>query len=65
MFTKSQISFMRNNGINIDFDKKLSDSDYIEIEEKVSHLLQIQGFDEKYVPTQIGLMCEEIIDSIE
>lgn len=65
MFTKKQISFMRNNGINIDFDKKLSDSDYIEIEEKVSRLLQIQGFDEKYEPTQIGLMCEKIIDSIE
>jgi hypothetical protein len=65
MFTKTQIDFMKNNGINIDFNKKLSDDDYIEIEEKVSHLLQTIGFNEDYEPTQIGITCEEIIDAIE
>ena len=65
MFTKKQIEFMNANGINVDFNKKISVDDYILIEEKVSHLLQIEGFDENYEANQVGIMCEEIIDSID
>ena len=39
MFTKNQIDFMKDKGFGIDFNKKLSDDDYILIEEKVSRLL--------------------------
>lgn len=65
MFTKKQIDFMKNKEFNVDFDKKLSDDDYIAIEEKASYLLQTQGFDENYEPTQTGTICEEIIDAID
>lgn len=65
MFTKNQIDFMKNKGFGIDFDKKLSDADYILIEEKVSHLLQTEGFNKDYEPTQTGKMCETIIDAID
>ena len=65
MFTKNQIDFMRNRGFDIDFNNKLSDDDYIKIEKKASHLLQTEGFDENYEPTQIGIICEEIIDAVD
>ncbi|HLQ74219.1 MAG TPA: hypothetical protein VK125_08310 [Bacillota bacterium] len=65
MFTKKQIDFMKDREIDVDFDKKLTDDDYILIEDEVSHLLQIEGFDENYEPTHIGITCEEIIDAID
>lgn len=65
MFTKNQIDFMKDKGFKIDFDKKLSDDDYILIEEMASHLLQTEGFDKDYEPTQTGKMCEIIIDAMD
>lgn len=65
MFTKKQIEFMNANGIDVDFNKKISVDDYIMIEEKVSHLLQKVGFDENYEANEVGIMCEEIIDSMD
>lgn len=64
MFASYQIDFMKNNGFNIDFDKKLSDEDLIYIEQRASYLLQTQGFDENYIPTHLGEMCETIIDAM-
>lgn len=64
MFEKSQIEFMKNNEFEIDFEKELSDDDYISIEERASYLLQTKGFDKDYKPTLIGEMCEKIIDNI-
>ncbi|MFD1464647.1 hypothetical protein ACFQ4L_00885 [Lapidilactobacillus mulanensis] len=65
MFSKSQIDFMQSHQFEVHFSKKLSDQDYINIEEKASNLLQTEGFDVNYEPTELGTMCEAIIDSIE
>ena len=61
-FQESQISFMKEIGISADFSKSLSDSDYQEIEEKLSEYLQIKGFDKEYLPTAEGKLCESILD---
>ena len=62
MFSTQQISFMKALGISVDFSKALSDADYVDIEEKVSEHLQIHGFDDNYLPTEDGKMCESILD---
>ena len=61
-FNKSQIEFMESIGISVDFSKRLSDSDYEAIEERVAEYLQISGFDDQYLPTKEGNMCESILD---
>ena len=62
MFTEVQIAFMKAQGITVDFSNKLTDSDFEQIEEKISLLLQKQGFDSAYKLTEIGGMCESILD---
>lgn len=64
LFSNAQIDFMNDNGIDIDFEKELSDDDYIEIEEKIADKLQIHGFDKDYNVTEIGKMCESILDKL-
>lgn len=61
MFNENQIAFMKNIGIDIDFDR-LSDADMILIEDKVAHELETKGFDENYKPTETAIMCESILD---
>jgi hypothetical protein len=61
-FSKNQIEFMKKIGISVDFSKKLSDSNYEAIEEKVSEYLQKSGFDKDYLPTEEGKICEAILD---
>lgn len=63
-FNKNQIEFMKRIGISINFSNKLSDSDYVLIEEKVSEHLQKYGFDDKYEPTEEGKICESILDML-
>ena len=62
MFTQAQIAFMKAQGITVDFSKKLEDSDFEQIEEKISVLLQKKGFDSVYKLTPIGEICESILD---
>ena len=62
MFTEEQIAFMKAQGITVDFSNKLTDSDFEQIEEKISLLLQKKGFDSTYKLTQIGEICESILD---
>lgn len=64
MFTKEQINFLKNNNIALSFEKGSEKIDFFTLEKEVSLLLQQQGFDENYEPTEIGLMCESILDSI-
>lgn len=64
MFTDKQVKFMKNIGLNLDFDN-LTDDDYAEIEDKVADELQMKGFDINSEPTEIGLMCESILDNLE
>lgn len=63
MFTYEQKKFMENIGITVNFDR-MADTDYIEIEDKVSTYLQRKGFDADYKPTKDGLMCESILDNL-
>lgn len=60
-FSDEQIDFMRDIGIELDFNN-LTDDDYVKIEEKVGDKLQISGFDKNCKVTKIGKMCESILD---
>lgn len=62
MFSNEQIAFMSKQGIKVDFSAPLSDDDFFKIDNIISSLLQTKGFDEKYEPTNIGKMCESILD---
>ena len=64
MFTKEQIDFMLKHEISIDFSKPLSDDDLDLSDDKVSLLLQTEGFDKDYEPTPIGTMAESIMDAL-
>lgn len=62
-FNREQKSFI--NSLGIKANKILySDDDLIEIEEKVSEKLQMDGFDQNYNITDIGRMCEAILDKL-
>ena len=63
MFSSKQIDFMKSLGLDFDF-KNLSDEEYIEIGERVADELEYRGFDEEYEPTEIGKMCESILDKL-
>lgn len=63
-FSKEQIDFIHKIGLKIDFEKELSDDDYIDIEEQVGLKLQISGFDKNDNVTEIGKMCESILDKL-
>lgn len=63
-FSKNQINFMISIGISAKFANALSDTDYEEIEEKVSEHLQKHGFDKNYEPNEHGKMCESILDML-
>lgn len=60
-FSEQQIAFMKEIGIDVDFDK-LTDEYMVIIEDKVANELETKGFDEDYEPTEIGKMCESILD---
>lgn len=57
MFSVEEKNFIKSLGINTDFENLIDDI-LIEIEEKVSDVLQIKGFDESCNITQIGKLCE-------
>lgn len=59
-FTEQEKQLLRELNIN----QIESDEDFIKAEDKVSEHLQIYGFDENYEPTEIGLVCESIIDKL-
>lgn len=62
-FNREQKGFI--NSLGIKANKLLySDDDLIEIEEKVSEKLQTDGFDQNYNITDIGRMCEAILDKL-
>ena len=63
MFNLNQMDFMKGLGLNSNFDL-LTDSDLVEIEETVGEALQIYGFDKDYLPTDVGDLCESILDQL-
>lgn len=63
MFSQKQIEFMKNIGLDFDFNA-LSDDEYIKIAESVANELGYRGFDKNYESTDIGKMCESILDKL-
>lgn len=63
MFSNKQIDFMKSIGISVDSDN-LSDNDFIKIEDAVSEKLQKSGFNKDDKITELGEMCESILDLI-
>lgn len=63
MLTNNEKAFIASLGLKLDFDN-LTDDDLGEIEDIVADALQINGFDDDYNPTSIGVMCESILDKI-
>lgn len=63
VFTEKEKSFMRECGMNLDFDN-LSDDDYVEIEEVIGNKLTLECLDDDYNPNEDGLLCEEILDKL-
>lgn len=63
MFSDAEKVFMKNIGIDVNFDD-MSDGDYMKVEEAVSLHLQKNGFDKEYKPTKEGTMCENILDKL-
>lgn len=61
-FTDKQRRFLESIGVYIGNNQDISDAELISIEEKLSNILQINGFDGSYEPTEIGKLCEEILD---
>ena len=61
--TESQKEFLRQRNIDYDFDN-LSEDEANNIVDFAMNLFQIEGFTGDKV-TEIGLMCEQIIDWIE
>ncbi len=64
IFNITQIKFMQEIGLNLDFSADLSDAAYVEIEEKLACYLQKSGFDSNYEPTENGRKAESILDVI-
>ena len=63
MLTSNEKAFIASLGLKLNFDN-LTDDDWGEIEDIVADALQINGFDEDYKATSIGIMCESILDEI-
>lgn len=59
MFDEKQIEFMDSMGLDF---TDLSDENLEKIEDVISEKLQKSGFDENYNVTDIGKMCESILD---
>lgn len=56
IFSKEQLMFLTSINIHVESNNTISDDELFLIEEKVSHLLQTEGFDKGCRPTEIGIM---------
>lgn len=63
MFNQEQINFIKSLGMEFDFNN-LSGDDIFRIEDSVATELQFAGFDENHSITNVGEMCESILDSL-
>lgn len=62
-FNKEQINYIKSLGLEIDFNG-LSVDNLVWIEKVVANELQRSGFDENYNVTDVGKMCESILDNL-
>lgn len=63
MFTEKQINFMKSLSLKVDFNN-LSDDNLVQIEEVVANELQRSGFDLSENITDVGELCESILDEL-
>ena len=63
MFNENQIIFLKSLGFEVDFNN-LTDDNLAQIEEIVSDELQRSGFDISDNITDVGKMCESILDDL-
>lgn len=63
-FNEKQSELLKQLQINLASDLDYSNDDLDKIEDAVSEKLQIDGFDKDYNVTEIGKICESILDLI-
>lgn len=63
-FNEKQAELLKSLQINCASGLEYSNDDLDKIEEAVSEKLQVEGFDKDYNVTEIGEVCESILDLI-
>lgn len=63
IFSEKQIEFMKNLGLNFEFER-LSDDEYIEIEEIVGDIYTEEAQEHPNEVTDVILLCESILDKL-
>ena len=63
LFTDVEKELIKSLGIELDCGK-LSDDVIVEIEEKVSEHLVLNGFNERCMPNRTCILCESILDKL-
>lgn len=61
IFNITQIKFMQEIGLNLDFSADLSDTAYIEIEEKAACYLQISGIDSGCYSVRLNAIYRKMV----
>ena len=61
IFNITQIKFMQEIGLNLDFSADLSDAAYVEIEEKVVCYLQISGIDSGCYSVRLNAIYRKMV----
>ena len=65
IFSKEQITFIKNRVPHIDFSKELSRDDYIEIEDVVGDIYTEEAQSNSQKVSDLAKMCESILDTLE
>ncbi len=63
MFNEEEITYMKSIGLNFDFNK-LSDDEYVEIEDTVGDQLVCFGLEDDYALNEEGIMCKTILSKL-
>ena len=64
MFSEEEKQFIHD-VLKLDFNyDHPSDDDWVLLEDKCAEVLSLSGLDDNYNPTDMGLICESILDKI-
>ena len=64
MFSEEEKQFIHDVlGLDFNYDRP-SDEDWVLLEDKCAEVLSLFGLDDNYNPTEMGLICESILDKI-
>lgn len=59
--TEQQIQFLADHDVIYDF-QRMTDDDFVQLEERVGDILALEGLDEDYDDNEIGRQAREILD---